>query len=92
MAFISIGNFSQPSYELGYAFKFVRMILLVLTAILNIWGFVLGLAVFLLLLTTNKTIGGKRRYLYPILPFDAKALSRLLFRVSKKTNEKKPSN
>ena len=92
MAFISIGNFSQPSYELGYAFKFVRMILLVLTAILNIWGFVLGLAVFLLLLTTNKTIGGKKRYLYPILPFDAKALSRLLFRVSKKTNEKKPSN
>ncbi len=93
MAFISMGNFSQPSYELGYAFKFVRILLLLLTSIFNIWGFIIGLTVFVLLLATNKTVGGKRRYLFPVIPFNAKALCHLLFRVSKSVNDniKKPS-
>lgn len=88
MAFISIGNFSQPSYELGYAFKFMRMLLLILTALFNIFGFILGLILFVTLLATNKTVGGKRRYLFPVIPFSAKALLHLLFRVSKKINDK----
>ena len=33
MAFVAIANFTQRSYELGYAFKFMRMGLLLLTAL-----------------------------------------------------------
>lgn len=88
MAFISVGNFSQPSYELGYAFKFVRLLLLVLTALFNALGFILGTLIFVILLATNKTLGGRRRYLYPVIPFNAKALSHLLVRVSKNANDK----
>ena len=84
MAFVAIANFSQRSYELGYAFKFLRMLLLLSTAIFKFWGFVAGVAMILVLLATNKTVNGKRSYLYPLIPFDARALASLLFRVKKK--------
>lgn len=79
MAFVAITNFAQPSYELGYAFKMCRMMILILTAIFNLWGFIAGLAVTALLIATSKTISG-RCYLYPLIPFNAKALSSLLLR------------
>ena len=84
MAFVSLANFAQPSNELGYAFKFIRVILLILTALFNIWGFISGLILAVVLVATNKTVNGKRSYLYPILPFNAKALKRLVFRVKLK--------
>jgi stage V sporulation protein AF len=84
MAFVAIANFSQRSYELGYAFKFLRMLLLAVTAIFKFWGFVAGVVIIVVLLATNKTVNGKRSYLYPLIPFDGKALASLLFRVKKK--------
>ena len=84
MAFVAIANFSQRSYELGYAFKFLRMLLLLSTAIFKFWGFVAGVVLILILLVTNKTVNGKISYLYPLIPFDARALASLLFRVKKK--------
>lgn len=82
MAFVAIANFAQQNIELGYAIKYVRVITLALTAIFGIWGFVLGLLLSCLLVVTNKTLVG-RRYLYPLVPFNAKALRRLLFRTRK---------
>ena len=83
MAFVAIANFAQQNHELGYAFKFLRMIILALTAIFGIWGFVLGIILFCVCVATNKTLSGKRRYLYPLIPFDKKALLRLLIRHKK---------
>ena len=83
MAFVAIANFTQRSYELGYAFKFMRMGLLILTAIGGIWGYSAGLVGIILLLLTNVTVTGKRSYLYPLVPFDGKALKSLFFRVRK---------
>ena len=84
MAFVAIANFTQRSYELGYAIKFLRIMLLVLTAIFGIWGFASGSLLILVLISTNKTVNGKRNYLYPLIPFNAKALKSLLVRVRKK--------
>lgn len=78
MAFVAIANFTQPSYELGYAFKFMRMEILVLTAVLGVWGFAAGVLMMMLCLATNKTIIGKS-YLYPLIPFNGRVLSRLVF-------------
>ena len=63
----------------GYAFKLFRVVILVLTALFNIWGYIAGLLLMLLILICSKTISG-RGYLYPLLPFNAQAFSRLLVR------------
>ena len=83
MAFVSIANFSQRSYQLGYAFKFLRIALLILIQLFNFIGFAVGCAGILLLLITNKTVNGKRSYLYPLLPFHGKALLSLFVRLRK---------
>ena len=88
MAFVAIANFAQQNNELGYAFKFVRVMTLILTATLGIWGFVLGLLLAVILVVTNRTLSG-RRYLYPLIPFDGAAMRRLLFREKKMDFEKK---
>ncbi|MBP3369212.1 MAG: spore germination protein [Clostridia bacterium] len=83
MAFVAIANFTQRSYELGYGIKFMRIILLVLTALFGIWGYGGGVLLIITLVATNKTANGKRNYLYPLIPLDLKALRTLLFRVKK---------
>ena len=79
MAFVSIAGFAQPSYELGYAFKLLRVALLLLTAVLDLWGLALGTLGILVLLATTKPLVGKS-YLYPLIPFNGKALRRLVIR------------
>ena len=83
-AFVALANFSQRSYELGYAFKCMRIMLLILSAICGVWGFLVGIALIIVLLATNKTVNGECRYLYPLIPFNCKALATVLFRVRKK--------
>ncbi len=83
MAFAAIANFTQRSYELGYAIKFMRMGLLTLTAFFGIWGFCGGFVLIIILLATNSTLNGKRNYLYPLIPFNFRALRTLVFRVKK---------
>ena len=79
MAFVAIANFAQPSFELGYALKLMRMVILLLIAAFDVWGLVAGILLFLVLLVTTKPILGKG-YLYPLYPFNGKALSRILLR------------
>ena len=79
MAFVSVAGFAQPSYEMGYAFKLLRVALLLVTAVFDVWGFVLGVLGILVLLATTKPMVGKG-YLYPLIPFNGKALRRLLLR------------
>ncbi|MEG2597098.1 MAG: spore germination protein [Oscillospiraceae bacterium] len=79
MAFVAIAGFTQPSFELGYALKFFRVILLVLTALLNLWGFGAGILLLIVALCCTRTIDG-RKYLYPLIPFNGKALLSLLLR------------
>jgi len=83
MAFAAIANFTQRSYELGYAIKFMRILLLVLTAFFGIWGYAGGFLLITVLVATNSTVNGKRNYLYPLIPFNGRALKTLLFRVRK---------
>ncbi len=70
MSIVSIFSFVQPSVELNYAFKFMRVLLLLLTYYLDIFGFISGLLLSLVFIASNKTVTGKG-YLYPIIPFNA---------------------
>mgnify|MGYP000708471645 CR=1 FL=1 len=59
MAFVAVANYTQPNFELGYALKFMRLMLLVLTAWLNLWGFIIGCILVLCFLIFNKTLSGR---------------------------------
>ena len=79
MAFVSVAGFAQPSYELGYAFKLLRLMLLLFVGALDWVGLALGCIVIAAILASTKPIVGKG-YLYPLCPFDKKALRALLIR------------
>ncbi len=83
MAFVAIANYSQASYELGYALKFLRVIILILTGIFGLWGFIIGIVISILAVVFNKTLSGGS-YLYPLFPFNGKELARRFFRISAK--------
>ncbi len=79
MGLVAIGNFTQPSYELSYAFKLMRLMILTLTAIFNLWGFIAGQAIMLLLIAFNHSVSGTS-YIYPLIPFNWRALKGVLIR------------
>ncbi len=83
MAYVSIATFTQTSYELGYAFKFLRVIVLILTAIFNYRGYAAGMLLMVVLICANKTVNRRRSYLYPLIPFNGKALLSLYVRLKK---------
>ncbi len=83
MAFVSIANFSQRSYELGYAFKFMRIMLVVAVQLFGWIGFAGGTLLVILLLISNKTVNGRHSYLYPLFPFDFHAFLSLFIRLRK---------
>jgi stage V sporulation protein AF len=59
MAFVAVANYTQPNFELGYALKFMRIMLLILTAVWNWIGFLIGCVILIWLLCTNKTLSGR---------------------------------
>ena len=87
MAFVAIANYSQSNMELGYAIKFMRIQLLILTGIFGGWGFLTGTVILIVTPLCTRTING-RNYLYPLIPFDGAQLMKRFFRVSLSENEK----
>lgn len=79
MAFVAIANYTQTSYELGYALKFMRIITLILTAICGLPGYIAGILICLFAIVKNKTVSGQS-YIYPLLPLNLKQLSKRLLR------------
>lgn len=59
MAFVAVADYTQPNYELGYALKFVRLLLLILTAAFDFIGFAVGTLIGIGLIVFNRTITGK---------------------------------
>lgn len=80
MAFVAIANYTQSSYELGYALKFMRIINLILTAIFGVWGYGAGILLTVIFMVTNRTVSDQS-YIYPVVPFNAKQLAKRLFRL-----------
>lgn len=59
MAFVAVANYTQPNFELGYALKFMRLLLLILTACFDLAGFIAGCILVLCFLFFNKTLSGR---------------------------------
>ena len=88
MAFVAIANYTQSNFELGYALKFMRLMLLILTEFFALPGFLVGSILVCLFIGTNKTVSGKS-YLYPLLPFCGKQLKRRVLKEQTKETENK---
>lgn len=85
-AISSIANFIPTNYELGYAFKFWRMTLIALTAIFELWGFISGTVLFIVIMILNKT-KNNREFLYPLSPFHKRGLLKIFLHTTE-GNEK----
>ena len=86
MAVIALSSFAQPSIELGYGIKFMRMLILFGIGIGSLFGStaaivggIIALIIDFTAIATTKTIVGTS-YLYPLVPFNKSAFCHLLFR------------
>ena len=86
MAVVAIANFTHENYELAYSIKFLRIIILILTQLFNLWGMIIGCIFTLLTIALNRTIA-QTSYIYPLFPFDFKKFMLRFFRVSIKKKE-----
>lgn len=78
-AIVSILNFIPNNYELGYSLKFFRVLLVVLVELFGLVGLLSGTFLIFLCVLQMKDAAGKR-YLFPLIPFNARALSKIFLR------------
>lgn len=78
MSVAAIGMFSTPSYELGLANRIVRLVLIISVASFGIPGFVIATTIVMLILIMERSFN--RPYMWPIIPFDMRALWSLIIR------------
>ena len=89
LSIAAVGVYVTPSYELGAANKLTRMALVIITAMFGLIGFIIGFTLFVLFLTGLKTI--RTPYLWPLLPFNAKAIVQVILRVPVPLSNDRPS-
>lgn len=82
MAFAAFGTYTIESFEFGFAMKFFRIILLILTELFSLPGLLGGVLLILVFLFSNKTIS-EESYMYPLFPLNLKELARRFIRVKK---------
>lgn len=87
MSIVALASFAQPSVELGYAFKFFRIITTVLTQFFNLYGFFGGIIFAIATLCLTKTIN-KKGYLYPLIPFNKHDFKMIVLRKRIKLDNK----
>ncbi len=76
----TIGTFSIPGLEIGLFFEIARLILILLVVYLRTPGFIGGLVAIFMLFLFTKSFGIP--YLWPLIPFEWKALKTYIFRQS----------
>ncbi|WP_026895524.1 spore germination protein [Clostridiisalibacter paucivorans] len=92
MVIVSVGTFITPSIEFSMAIRMFRLLLLLLTGLFNIYGFIGGIILISIMFVTTKNINGQR-YTWPLIPFDKTAFGNILLRKPiieiKRNNDKK---
>ena len=86
---VAVGMFATPSYELSLSNRLVHLMMLVLTGLFRLPGFIAGIAITFLRLVTNKSFGVP--YLWPLFPLNIKALWSIVIRQPVPMQVKRPS-
>lgn len=74
-----LATLSISSQEFGGAVRLYRLVLIFLTGFFHLSGFIIGVILILISIGTTPSFAGKS-YLWPLIPWDWKALKTLLFR------------
>ena len=74
-----LANVSISSQEFSDAIRLYRLLIVILTGIWGIPGFIVGVILVFVSMIKTKSFGNKS-YLWPLVPFNWSALSRILFR------------
>ncbi|ASS75055.1 spore germination protein [Tumebacillus algifaecis] len=85
----AIGMFATPSYELSMANRLSRMFFILAVAFFDWYGLVAAVALWFILLARTKSIN--RPYLWPLLPFNFKALWEIMVRTPMQYKNQRPS-
>ncbi len=75
---VAVGMFATPSWELAQATRLLHILMLLLTGLFMLPGFIAGLVIIFVRLATNKSFGVP--YLWPLLPLNLKALFSIALR------------
>ncbi|WP_195571080.1 spore germination protein [Paenibacillus sp. 1001270B_150601_E10] len=89
MSVAAIGMFATPSYELSLANRIIRLVLLVAVAAFKVPGFVIGTTLYIVWLAIHRSYNSS--YLWPFIPFNAKAMLNILIRRPLLDNKDRPS-
>ncbi|MFD0670481.1 spore germination protein [Cohnella sp. GCM10027633] len=89
MSVSAIGMFATPSYELGLANRIVRIGLLLSVFFMGSIGFVVGTTFVFVYLAVERSFNAP--YLWPLLPFNGKALWAVIVRRPLASNKKRLS-
>lgn len=89
LAVAAIGMFATPSYELSLANKMIRLLFLLLVYLFKAPGLMIGTTALIVFLTLTKSL--KTPYLWPLIPFNLKALLTIVLRFTSSMNKTRPS-
>ncbi|MDP5273739.1 spore germination protein [Chengkuizengella axinellae] len=78
LALAMMGMYATPSYELRLANRMVRLILLIIVAFFKVPGLIIGTTLIILILVFTRSFNAP--YLWPFIPFDAKAFFTIVLR------------
>ena len=82
MAVVALASFTQPSIELGFGIKFVRVLMLISAHVIGWAGVLIAFVISMAVMAATRTIVGTS-YLYPMIPWDWGKLKKLIFRTKK---------
>lgn len=80
MALAGIGTFATPSAEFAMAIRIFRLLLLILTGLFNLYGFISALVIIFIITYTTRSFRYGKKYTWPLIPFSWNPLSHILFR------------
>ncbi|KPB05318.1 spore germination protein [Bacillus sp. CHD6a] len=78
LAIAAIGTFSTPSYELSLANRLFRIVLLLLTYLFGVIGFMIGLVILIVFLMMMNSYNVP--YLWPFIPFNYRGFRDVIIR------------
>lgn len=84
-----VGNYLTPSYELAFANRLIRLFLLVMVGFFRLPGLLIGLVLVLGLLIFTRSFGVP--YMWPLIPFNARALYNIIVRRPVPVSNVRPS-
>ncbi|WP_174615509.1 spore germination protein [Virgibacillus ihumii] len=89
ISFVAIGTFATPSYEFALANRIYRLFLLGVTAIFGLYGFIIGVALWVVALARLKSFN--MPYLWPFIPFSFRAMRDVVLRAPMPLKNRRPT-